>query len=38
MSLQIYTMSMEDLCDQIDAAAPPPGRPRAYKKRQDVDN
>jgi IS1 family transposase len=26
-------MSMEDLCGLIDAAAPPPGRPKSYKKR-----
>jgi IS1 family transposase len=27
-------MSFEDICDLIDAAAPPPGRPKTYKKRE----
>ncbi len=26
-------MTMEDLCDLMDAAAPKPGRPKTYKKR-----
>ncbi len=26
-------MTMEDLCDLMDAVAPKPGRPKTYKKR-----